>query len=111
MKKIIDECKLIENNNNNNEIIKLRLRGKGSGYKEGPQNKESDEPLHLCISAKNQEGMKKACECVNDLLNKIYDDYKKFCNKNGIVPLPKIANKIDIGNNIVHNKGNLNVYH
>jgi len=111
MKKIIDECKLIENNNNNNEIIKLRLRGKGSGYKEGPQNKESDEPLHLCISAKNQEGMKKACECVNELLNKIYDDYKKFCNKNGIVPLPKIANKIDIGNNIVHNKGNLNVYH
>ena len=111
MKKIIDECKLIEKNNNNNDIIKLRLRGKGSGYKEGPQNKESDEPLHLCISAKNQEGMKKACECVNDLLNKIYDDYKKFCNKNGIVPIPKIANKIDIGNSNVHNKGNLNVYH
>ena len=111
MKKIIDECKLIEKNDNNNDIVKLRLRGKGSGYKEGPQNKESDEPLHLCISAKNQEGMKKACECVNELLNKIYDDYKKFCSKNGIIPIPKIANKIDIGNSIVHNKGNLNIFH
>jgi len=50
MKKIIDECKLLEPHSN--DIVKLRLRGRGSGYKEGPQNKESDEPLHLCISAK-----------------------------------------------------------
>ena len=52
MKRILNECK---SNNNINDNIKLRLRGRGSGYKEGPQNKESDEPLHLCISAKNQE--------------------------------------------------------
>ncbi len=110
MKKIIDECKLIENNNNNNEIIKLRLRGKGSGYKEGPQNKESDEPLHLCISSKNQEGLKKASECVNDLLNKIYEDYKKHCAKFGINPVNRIAKLIE-GGNSVHKGNNSNLFH
>ena len=97
MKKIIDECKSIDNNKNNdndNENIKLRLRGKGSGYKEGINNKESDEPLHLCISTKNLELMEKACELVNDLLNKIYDDYKIFCLKMNVNPVSKIAKKI-----------------
>ena len=109
MKKIIDECKLLDPYSN--DIVKLRLRGRGSGYKEGPQNKESDEPLHLCISAKNKEGMEKASECVNDLLNKIYEDYKKHCVKNGIKPISKIANRI-VGGNSVHNKGiNSNMFH
>ena len=98
MKKILNECK---QNNNINDIIKLRLRGRGSGYKEGPQNKESDESLHLCISAKNQEEMKKACGLVDDLLNKIYDEYKKYCIKNNILPVaPKLANRIDCGNSL-----------
>ncbi len=107
MKKIIDECKSIEPNLYDN--VKLRLRGKGSGFKEGPQNKESDEPLHLCISAKNQEGMKKACECVNELLNNIYEDYKKHCLKIGINPVSKIAKLIDGGN--TNHKGNINNFH
>ena len=98
MKKILNECK---QNNNINDNIKLRLRGRGSGYKEGPQNKESDEPLHLCISAKNQEEMKKACGLVDDLLSKIYDEYKKFCIKNNITPIaPQLANRIDCGNSL-----------
>ena len=98
MKKILSECKI---NNNVNDNIKLRLRGRGSGYKEGPQNKESDEPLHLCISAKNQEEMKKACAKVDDLLNKIYEDYKKYCIKNNITPVaPQLANRIDCGNSL-----------
>lgn len=37
---------------NSNEALKLRLRGRGSGYKEGPEQLESEEDLHLCISAK-----------------------------------------------------------
>ncbi len=98
MKKILNECK---QNNNINDNIKLRLRGRGSGYKEGPQNKESDEPLHLCISAKNQEEMKKACGLVDDLLNKIYDEYKKYCIKNNISPVAsQLANRIDCGNSL-----------
>ena len=102
MKKILNECK---QNNNINDNIKLRLRGRGSGYKEGPQNKESDEPLHLCISAKNQEEMKKACGLVDDLLNKIYNEYKKFCLKNNISPVaPQLANRIDCGNSLHKSK-------
>ena len=98
MKRILNECK---SNNNINDNIKLRLRGRGSGYKEGPQNKESDEPLHLCISAKNQEEMKKACAKVDDLLNSIYEDYKKFCIKNKKTPIVKqLANRIDCGNSL-----------
>ena len=98
MKRILNECK---SNNNINDNIKLRLRGRGSGYKEGPQNKESDEPLHLCISAKNQEEMKKACAKVDELLNSIYEDYKKFCIKNKKTPIVKqLANRIDCGNSL-----------
>ena len=91
MKKIINECKI-----DDGEGIKLRLRGKGSGYKEGPENKESDEPLHLCISSKNPEEMKKACLLVDELLNKIHEDYKEYCEKNNVMPLnTQIATRID----------------
>ena len=101
MKKIVNECK---NNNNIKDSVKLRLRGRGSGYKEGLNNKESDEPLHLCISARNKEELNKACILVEDLLNKIYDDYKKYCTKNNIFPLKQLAIKIDCGYSLHKNK-------
>ena len=103
MKNIINECKLSEDG----EGIKLRLRGKGSGYKEGPQNKESDEPLHLCISSKNVEEMKKACLLVDELLDKISKDYKDYCQKNNVMPVnSQIAIRIDNknSNNMKNNK-------
>jgi hypothetical protein len=37
---------------------------------------ESDEPLHLCVSAKYIDLYSKACELVESLLTKIYADYK-----------------------------------
>ncbi len=93
MKNIINECK---SGGSDGENIKLRLRGQGSGYKEGPQNKESDEPLHLCISSKNPEEMKKACLLVDELLNRIHEDYKKYCEENNIMPSnTQIAMRID----------------
>ena len=102
MKKILNECK---NGNNNKDNVKLRLRGKGSGYKEGPENKESEEPLHLCISAKNQEEMSKACKLVENLLTKIYDDYKMYCFKKNITPVVnQLAIRIDGGNSSQKNK-------
>ena len=95
MKKIINECK----KDGERETVKLRLRGKGSGYKEGPQNKESDEPLHLCISAKTKEEMNKACFLVNKLLEKTNEDYKLFCKKYGKKPKSdKIARKMENDN-------------
>ena len=83
MKNIINQCK---SNPDDSDNVKLRLRGKGSGYKEGPNYKESDEPLHLCISSKNPEDMKKACLLVDELLNKVHLDYKEYCDKNNITP-------------------------
>lgn len=97
MKNILNQC---NTSNNIKDSVKLRLRGRGSGYKEGPENKESDEPLHLCISAKNQEEMNKACKLVDNLLNKIYQDYINYCYKNNIPSVSKIAKRIDYGNSL-----------
>ena len=95
MKKIINECHI----KGDTETIKLRLRGKGSGFKEGPLNKESDEPLHLCISAKTKEQLNHACFLVNKLFEIINDEYKIFCQKKGIKPKSdKIARKIIVDN-------------
>ena len=53
--------------------------------------------------------MKKACECVNELLNNIYEDYKNYCSKIGINPVSKIAKLIDGGN--INHKGNINNFY
>ena len=62
--------RIIENTikNRGKDLLKLRLRGIGSGYKEGPDHKESQEPLHLCVSAKNMEVYNSACHHVEELL-------------------------------------------
>ena len=53
MKKIIQKCSLgLDSSINPYEVVKLRLRGKGSGFKEGPRQEESSEPLNLCVSSK-----------------------------------------------------------
>ncbi len=86
-----------------NDDVKLRLRGKGSGYKEGKHQKESKEPLHLYISTKNEELMHKACRLIDVLLDEVYQDYLIFCNKNNINPVAKqLAKKVVFGGNFVH---------
>lgn len=65
------------------DLLKLRLRGMGSGYKEGPEKKESGEPLHLCVSAKNQDVYEIACNGVERLLNEIFNDFVKYSKKRG----------------------------
>eukprot|EP00933_Yihiella_yeosuensis_P042540 TRINITY_DN37161_c0_g1_i1.p1 TRINITY_DN37161_c0_g1~~TRINITY_DN37161_c0_g1_i1.p1 ORF type:complete len:496 (-),score=142.30 TRINITY_DN37161_c0_g1_i1:100-1587(-) len=62
---------------------KLRLRGVGSGYFEGAGQKESSEPLQLCISCTSQDGYKTAVKGVEDLLKRVYDEYKQFCRESG----------------------------
>ena len=64
------------------DLIKLRLRGRGSGFKEGPAKKESDEPLHLCVSAKYHEVYANACKYVEQLLCRIYEEYKDHTKLN-----------------------------
>lgn len=57
---------------------KLRLRGKGSGYLEGPLKQESPEPLHLCVSCQSQAGYNAAVKAVSEILEGVYDEYRKF---------------------------------
>ena len=62
----------------NDYSTKIRLRGKGSGYKEGNLNAESNEPLELCISSLNYPTYINCCRLVESLLKKIYFDYYQF---------------------------------
>mmetsp|Transcript_8706 Transcript_8706/g.15686 ORF Transcript_8706/g.15686 Transcript_8706/m.15686 type:complete len:497 (+) Transcript_8706:90-1580(+) len=69
---------------------KLRLRGQGSGYFEGAGQKESPEPLQLCVSCTSADGYWSALSQVQDLLTNVYDDYKQFCSDRGL-PVPELA--------------------
>lgn len=107
MKRIVESCGYGDYNDYND--VKLRLRGQGSGFKEGPYNKESDEPLHLCVSSKYLDKYQYACELVEELLESVYEDYKKYCYRNGVNTLGKIYRKIEEG--ITSKKGfNNNTY-
>jgi len=88
MKKILDDCEDEEANEYSD--LKLRLRGKNSGFKEGPMNCESDEPLHLCISSRSLNIYNKAKKLVESLFSNITDDYKKFCHKKNKKPVKHI---------------------
>jgi len=68
---------------------KLRLRGQGSGYCEGAGQKESAEPLQLCISCTSPDGYKMAVQQVEGLLKKVYEEYRSFCRDNGR-PVPNL---------------------
>ena len=63
---------------------KLRLRGRGSGFLEGAQKQESQEPLHLCVSCKDYNGYRAAIDQVEELLGEIYMDYAEFTNRNDL---------------------------
>jgi hypothetical protein len=64
-----------------NDIVKLRLRGKGSGFKEGPRQEESKEPIHLCISSKFYDKYQLACEMAQDLLTNVYEEFRRYSEK------------------------------
>jgi hypothetical protein len=60
---------------------KLRLRGRKSNFREGPENKELDEPMHLCVSSNDEVSFRRACEMVETLMAGVYADYTKFCQE------------------------------
>ena len=64
LKKIIYNCALIFND----KTTKIRLRGKGSGYKEGKNHEESNEPLQLSISSQNIYSFHFCCQDIEKLL-------------------------------------------
>jgi len=68
---------------------KLRLRGQGSGYFEGAGQKESAEPLQLCVSCISADGYKTAVRQVEEILKRVYEEYKQFCRE-GNKPVPEL---------------------
>ena len=61
---------------------KIRLRGKGSGYVDKISNNEStEEPLMLSVSSLNYPTYINCCLLIDNLMNKIYDDYYDHLHK------------------------------
>eukprot|EP00922_Rhytidocystis_sp_ex-Travisia-forbesii_P066399 GHVS01098582.1.p1 GENE.GHVS01098582.1~~GHVS01098582.1.p1 ORF type:complete len:847 (-),score=210.98 GHVS01098582.1:141-2681(-) len=65
---------------------KLRLRGRGSGYKEGIHQKEASEPLHLCVSCEIRQKFMLARTGVEDLLAALYRDYDAWKTERKMKP-------------------------
>lgn len=59
--------------------VKLRLRGRGSGFKEGLEAQESNDPLMLCISAVDFHSYEAAKKLVQELMEDVYKQYNQFC--------------------------------
>ena len=61
---------------------KIRLRGKGSGYVDKVNNNEnSEDPLMLSVSSLNYTTYNNCCLLLDNLMNKIYDDYYEHLHK------------------------------
>jgi len=65
---------------------RLRLRGRGSKFLEGPEKQESADPLMLCVSAPGREAYEEAVRQVIAILEGIYVDFQKFRSRNGRTP-------------------------
>jgi hypothetical protein len=75
---------------------RLRLRGRGSKFLEGPEQKESDDDLMLCISAQDKDGFDKAKKAASELIEGIYDSYRSFCCRFGYT-CPELELKVHEG--------------
>ncbi len=84
------------------DVIKLRLRGRGSGFKEGPSQQESDDPLHLCISSRFYDKYVMARQLARELILDVYDDHKRFCERTGKAV---VSLQIKLTENVSGNRG------
>jgi hypothetical protein len=62
---------------------KLRLRGRGSKFFEGPEQQEAQEPLMLCVSVPNRTAYDTVVRLVREQLERVYEDYDAFRLSNG----------------------------
>merc|ERR1712136_236182 len=62
---------------------KLRLRGRGSRFLEGPEQVESTDPLMLCVSCTDRAGYDAAVGMTWQLMKRLYGEYRRFCIKTG----------------------------
>jgi len=54
---------------------KTRVRGRGSGFKEGPRKVEANEPLQLCISSPSYPEYQRAVTMAESGLSQIQNEY------------------------------------
>lgn len=64
--------------------VKLRLRGRGSKFLEGPEQKESSDPLMLCVSAPDPRAHEAAVDRVKALLRRVYREYDEHRRSRGL---------------------------
>lgn len=62
---------------------KLRLRGRGSKFLEGPEQQESSDPLMLCVSAPDPASYEKTKRHISSLLEDIYAQFRDFQQTEG----------------------------
>jgi hypothetical protein len=62
---------------------KLRLRGRGSKFFEGPEKQEAPEPLMMCVSVPNRTAYDTVTRLVRETLERVYDEYDSFRVANG----------------------------
>lgn len=55
--------------------LKIRMRGHGSGYREGPEQMELQEPMQLCVSADSEELLQRAVAAVKQLIDGARADF------------------------------------
>lgn len=67
---------------------KTRLRGRGSGFLEGLEQKEADETLHLCISCRELNSFEEAINMAVKEIHNIQRDYVAYRTSKGL-PAPK----------------------
>ena len=90
------------------QSTKIRLRGRGSGYKEGPNKEESKDPMELCISSLNLISFQKCSAEIENLLQQIYYKYYNYQCKNILDKKKETSNNNDTNSNNNNNNTNRN---
>lgn len=80
MKAILKACERAFPGKQQGGGTKLRLRGRGSNYLEGPLKRECDEQLHLCVSATKEEAFNQVCRAVEALIAGVAKQYASHCH-------------------------------
>lgn len=75
---------------------RLRLRGRGSKFLEGPEQQESTDPLMLCMSAPDHTAYDMAVQLIIELIERVYGEYTTFCEKNKL-PAPELRIQLHEG--------------
>jgi len=64
--------------------VKVFLKGSGSGYTEGPEKKESTEPLHIFISGDMSSNVSHAISLAENLIAHVKQEYQLFSQNRAI---------------------------